>query len=282
MEAELDSGRDNSGHNLAEPARAEATLFGLRPKTVLVVGICLALLAPVLLVLPASWKPFDFSSTGQIGDTIGGITAPIVNLLGAYLVYVAFRAQVEANRLLQQQAAEQKANRIEDNESTRLFQMYEHLVAAIDAFGFNGFDEDYLQNPGNTKSLHLRGTNPQGSHAIYLMLDEIKCHYHGTEEQLEDDVAVAEFTAILRMFQLITERLKYATGLDWPVLLQLTEHQFRYRIMVRFRGQSADDLVKWRCDSCKHDHGLPERMLGLFATIEKNFSELRGRKGASI
>ncbi len=40
----------------------------------------------------------DFSNTGQIGDTIGGITAPFVNLLAAFLVYKSFSAQILANK----------------------------------------------------------------------------------------------------------------------------------------------------------------------------------------
>lgn len=39
----------------------------------------------------------DFSHTGEIGDTIGGITSPIINLIGAFLVYLSFRAQMKAN-----------------------------------------------------------------------------------------------------------------------------------------------------------------------------------------
>lgn len=39
----------------------------------------------------------SFKDTGPIGDTIGGITAPFVNLLAAYLVYRSFQAQVLSN-----------------------------------------------------------------------------------------------------------------------------------------------------------------------------------------
>jgi len=39
----------------------------------------------------------SFLGTGEIGDTIGGITAPFVNLLAAYLVYKSFTAQIRAN-----------------------------------------------------------------------------------------------------------------------------------------------------------------------------------------
>lgn len=40
---------------------------------------------------------FSFNNTGEIGDTIGGITAPFVNLLAAFLVYKSFSAQIQAN-----------------------------------------------------------------------------------------------------------------------------------------------------------------------------------------
>jgi len=42
---------------------------------------------------------FDQSS-GVIGDTIGGITAPFINLLAAFLVFISFRAQIKANEQL--------------------------------------------------------------------------------------------------------------------------------------------------------------------------------------
>lgn len=42
---------------------------------------------------------FDFTTTGQIGDTIGGILSPLMSLIGALLVYVSFREQLEANKI---------------------------------------------------------------------------------------------------------------------------------------------------------------------------------------
>ncbi|MDI9870027.1 hypothetical protein [Flectobacillus roseus] len=45
------------------------------------------------------WFPsLNYEAYGTIGDTIGGITGPIINLVGAYLVYVAFKAQIDANK----------------------------------------------------------------------------------------------------------------------------------------------------------------------------------------
>lgn len=67
--------------------------------TILSFGILLIFVSLYLFTRPAVLSSFDFSNTGQVGDTIGGITAPILNLIGAYLVYISFQAQLEANRI---------------------------------------------------------------------------------------------------------------------------------------------------------------------------------------
>ncbi|WP_339834917.1 hypothetical protein [uncultured Flavobacterium sp.] len=58
----------------------------------------------------------DLTQTGQIGDTIGGITAPLINILGAILVYLSFKEQFKANQI-QAKALnnEIKQNRLKSN-----------------------------------------------------------------------------------------------------------------------------------------------------------------------
>lgn len=65
--------------------------------------VLIILILPPLLSLPAFCKYFDFSITGNIGDTIGGITAPFINGLAAILVFIAFRAQINANEIFKNQ-----------------------------------------------------------------------------------------------------------------------------------------------------------------------------------
>ena len=57
---------------------------------------------------------FDFEKTGQIGDTIGGITAPVINLFAALLIYIAFKEQVRANEIQISALKEEKTSRIND------------------------------------------------------------------------------------------------------------------------------------------------------------------------
>lgn len=66
-------------------------------------GLCLIGLLPAILNLEALHPLFNFSNSGQIGDTIGGITGPFLNLLGIVFVYFAYMEQLEANKIQKDQ-----------------------------------------------------------------------------------------------------------------------------------------------------------------------------------
>lgn len=93
---------------------------------------------------PAIWVEFDFSKTGDIGDTIGGITAPIINLFGAFLLYVSLKEQINANEKIYEDTLEQRKDRnfeivlktFLDLKSDFLNLEYENLksTAALNAF----------------------------------------------------------------------------------------------------------------------------------------------------
>lgn len=67
---------------------------------------------PLLLTRPAIWECFGIAAEpNAIGDTIGGITAPVVNLVGALLVFYSFKEQSKANMFLQADVERNKAIR---------------------------------------------------------------------------------------------------------------------------------------------------------------------------
>jgi len=82
----------------------------------LILGIGLVFFSVYIFTRPALFDVWDFSNTGQIGDTIGGITAPIINLVGAYLVYISFQAQINANKIQSDALRDEKLER--NREST--------------------------------------------------------------------------------------------------------------------------------------------------------------------
>lgn len=63
----------------------------------LIIGATFVFITPMIFTSFSLW--FDFTDTGQIGDTIGGITAPIVGFVGAILIYLSFNAQLNANQI---------------------------------------------------------------------------------------------------------------------------------------------------------------------------------------
>src|SRR6056297_241134 len=78
-------------------------------------GVILIFLSLYIFTRPAIFDIWDFSDTGQIGDTIGGITAPIINIIGAFLVYISFQAQITANRIqFKALEDEKKSNKLND------------------------------------------------------------------------------------------------------------------------------------------------------------------------
>jgi hypothetical protein len=73
-----------------------------RKWVIIIMLLVFTFFAPILFT---SFNIIDFSNTGEIGDTIGGITAPFVNLVAAFLVYISFREQIKANKLLSKESS---------------------------------------------------------------------------------------------------------------------------------------------------------------------------------
>jgi len=66
----------------------------------LVIGFILFLFGAVFTFTRETvFQEWGLSSSGQIGDTIGGITAPIINIVGSFLIFISFLSQNKANRI---------------------------------------------------------------------------------------------------------------------------------------------------------------------------------------
>lgn len=62
-----------------------------------ILGLIVLILLPF--ILTNKWfYIIDFSKSGQIGDTIGGITGPVIALLASFLTFLAFWVQMRANK----------------------------------------------------------------------------------------------------------------------------------------------------------------------------------------
>lgn len=107
----------------------------------LFISFILILFVPILLtkvLIPWEWLAnfFDFSTTGQIGDTIGGITAPFIGLIAAILTFLAFHEQYKANKNIEM---DMKRDRFENN--------FYHLLELLNSLETN----TSIKNVGNSK-----------------------------------------------------------------------------------------------------------------------------------
>ena len=95
----------------------------------LVIAAVAVLCLPAILNRPTIFgiEALDFSNSGQIGDTIGGITAPFFNLIAAVLIYLSFKEQTKANEYFV------RSSKIE-KEHDLLFHLIENLDSRIGAF----------------------------------------------------------------------------------------------------------------------------------------------------
>ncbi|WP_255078301.1 hypothetical protein [Lacihabitans sp. CCS-44] len=78
---------------------------------------------------------FD-ANTGVIGDTIGGITAPFINFLGAILVYLALNEQIKANELIQNQFYAQEKSKNEELLFEKTYHILNLLITSLIEFSF--------------------------------------------------------------------------------------------------------------------------------------------------
>lgn len=63
---------------------------------VLIISLIFSFAAPF--VFTRAWTGIDFTGTGSIGDTIGGLVSPFLNLLNIILLYLTLREQTESSR----------------------------------------------------------------------------------------------------------------------------------------------------------------------------------------
>ena len=64
--------------------------------------ILFSFIAPAIFINQALFSNLDFSQSGQVGDTMGGIMNPFIALVGILLTFLAFYMQIKANQIQKQ------------------------------------------------------------------------------------------------------------------------------------------------------------------------------------
>lgn len=148
----------------------------------LILGLLGVCIAPWLFTrpYPFDWKSLDFTKTGSIGDTIGGITAPFVGLVSILLLWWTLKAQLDFNA---------KQERINDeqrhfNDANRLMSMEAHIIQMDEnlRYAFSGLGR-ILEGHG-VASLKMLADNSSEVKIVRTELENIIAKVHVIETAL--------------------------------------------------------------------------------------------------
>jgi len=253
----------------------------------IILWICIPLcfVAPWILTRKAVCESFSFSGTGPIGDTIGGILSPIINLVGAILVFYALKAQITANEIIKGQLDEDRRGKEIDYQTQNLNQLYDYVRESISNFKFKGLEgympiyqpkvnadgslneEIKVLGDGQFEKGNLR--EQSGTKAFATLFTQIRCNFHGDEAELINDSSVAEVNSILLIINLLLDTLANSKSNNKDIIKTLLDHQFNYRVISSIKNEKIEYLRIEYCDTCKRNHGIPDNMLTLIETIKQ-------------
>lgn len=143
----------------------------------ILLSIIIIVLLIVFFITAFFYKDKTILNPNEIGDAIGGLTAPIIGLFSAFLVYIAFRAQIKANEELQE--FNKKQVEFNNRQSIDLeIRRFENMITDITNQYLNF--THYISNPNENKS---RIEYKSGNAIYYYLKDIIEYLTKGFEEE---------------------------------------------------------------------------------------------------
>ena len=113
---------------------------------IIIIAIIFVIIGPWAISSPYlfDWDFFDLSEKGSVGDTIGGITAPIIGLVSILLLYLTFREQTKINKEQKNFNDQQSSfNEHQKAFNEKIIQFNEHQMNYTERQ--DGFNEQQIQ-----------------------------------------------------------------------------------------------------------------------------------------
>lgn len=237
-------------------------------KIILAVGILLIICAPFLLTL--SIGLLNFTNTGEIGDTIGGTTAPIASLLGSVLVFYALKAQIDANMIIQQQLEDQKSEELTRKKINYISGQIDFISKEIDNFRIierksgssfqNDHPDQYIEHIGSSAILEFIKSD------LAYIGDK-----DPNEELLKNNPQLKHFYYMLLSFSNVIESIESQNidNLDKQYFLGQLGYLFEAKIFPGFNLRIVQQLIDEPvCPNCGNKHsGIPGMIFHLAESI---------------
>jgi len=171
---------------------------------------------------------FDFTHTGRIGDTIGGVTAPVIGVVSALLIYFSFRAQIAANRIIQVQIDQQRKDELAKREFNFQMEICNHV-------------KEIISNYEQVDKKHFNGSDLKGPMALNAILTTL---INKKEKDYVDDNLLKPIKSILYQIELVVRSFKNKEfdNLDIRLPLELICFTFEAHIASGIRDDIKEAL----------------------------------------
>lgn len=206
----------------------------------MLVLIVLGISIPIILAFNEfTFEKFVSQINENLGDTIGGVTSPFVGLLGSYLVYLGFKAQIDANKQVNDGLLDQqKINQLEKN--------IQFIIDEINNF----------------RCLDLnQGIRKTGNDALEYIFSNIE---HLEKIQVNDLRSIYLIIISLESLDKKFESFKSESIEYYKNIISIKYHNSISRFLP-----SIDELKKIKADLILFNNNLPETM-NLKLTTEEN------------
>jgi len=232
----------------------------------LIIGTLLTIIVPLLLpLLPLKYlKEF-----GNIGDAFGGIANPIAQIVGFILLYLALRAQITANSILQKQVNTENSKEMQRRSVKLVHELYTFLENNINTFSY---EAKFEGSNGGMQVLH-------GRRAIRCFIDDIEdmnIDLHDAEQLLQKD-GVREILSILRIAENILDRIRHADIDESNKLfyIDLMKHELTFSIFPYTDLDESANLKLAICEDCHEPHGnYPPLIFDKLQQLKRHFHKL--------
>ncbi|KMQ61364.1 hypothetical protein ACM46_15140 [Chryseobacterium angstadtii] len=211
---------------------------------VLIGSISIIAMPLLLPLLPLGYLK-DF---GTIGDAFGGISNPLSQIVGFVLLYLALKAQINANNILQQNILKENMKEMRQRELEQLHELYVIFERNIREFTYiNRFEVE----------VQLQVLN--GKRAIYCFVNDIEkrnIDLHNTEGLLQED-GVREIVSILKTAQLIFVKIGNmdVENDDKNFYINIMKHELVFSIFPYTDLDESAELKLPQCPYCHEYHG---------------------------
>lgn len=207
----------------------------------------------------------DFKNVGQVGSAFWDVAAPIAQLVGIILLYLALRERRTANNIVQMQVDAKSRREIQERSVKHLHELYTLLENNISNFSYESkFDTD-----SKIKVL-------QGKRAIRCFINDIEemnIDLHDNDLLLQKD-GVREILSILRIAEHIFEKIKEADieEADKNFYLNIMKHELTFSIFPYTDLDESANLKLEICEECNEPHGnYPPLIFDKMQQLKRHF-----------